>query len=402
MELISFLAVHLVEAIYVPVICEGCGQRVPIPEGYRRNKIQCACGVICVVPEDARPRAEEPAGKRATPAVKPARDVEAEAERWLLDEPSSPPSPGPSEPPRFRDPEPVAQPAPAPKRTVADARFPCRRCGRMVRRQGECPDCDPDHVPAEAKEEPVWWPSVDAPEVKDDDEEEGSSSYGVEGADDVKCPKCCFMLPPGSVLCVRCGFHLKKRKKITKTYQPIERVWETNGSLKGRRTLFVICSTGFFVSGLIGVFHGGIGVGGFVFFYAMIAAMAAFLLGTFDTIHLTRDTRGRVQLIKTWRVCFFARPPRTIDVRAYNGIIGGRHRDIGPWEYAVCFFLLVSGIIPGIIWWYFVIHKVTFHVSLSRAHGFPECIVYSGWNDLQMKEIAYTLRDACGLPYDEG
>jgi hypothetical protein len=382
----------------MPVICEGCGQQVSIPEGYRRHKIQCACGVICPVPESARQEAEAPAPKRATQKPPPA--VEQEAERWLLDDPS--PSPPPSEPPPFHEPEPITQPKPARKPAVAEMRFPCRRCRRMIRRQGECPDCDGVvHTQAEAANaEPVWWPSVDAPEDKD--EEEGSSPYAVEGAEDVKCPKCCFLLPAGSVLCVRCGFHLKRRKKIARNYQPMEREWETNAPFKSRLTLFLVCSVAFFVSGLIGVLHGGVEAGVFVFFYLFVTTMAAFLIGTFDRIHLIRDARGRVQLMKTWRVCFFARPPQRIDVRGYEGIVSGRHRDVSFWDYLIFSMLVISGIIPGLIWWYLAIYKVSFHVSLSRDHGFPSYVLFSGWSEMQMKEIAYALRDASGLPYDEG
>ncbi len=66
------------------------------------------------------------------------------------------------------------------------------------------------------------------------------------------------------------------------------------------------------------------------------------------------------------------------------------------------FFLIVSGLIPGLIWFYLAIYKVTFHVSLSRDHGFPAYIVYSGWDEMQMKEIAFALREATGLRYDAG
>jgi len=381
------------------IICEGCGQVVPLPEGYRRAKIQCTCGVICPVPESARQQAEDaPAPKRAAPAARATPAVEEEAERWLLDD--SPAPEAPSEPPRFHDPEPVEKPAPA-KRAAAEMRFGCRRCGRLVRRQGECPSCDADKMPPAPKEEQVWWPSVDEPEDKEADEED-SSPYIMEGADDVQCPKCCFMLPPGSVLCVRCGFHLKKRKKIAKTYQPIARVWETNWSRQNRLSAFWTCEVVALALGLIGVFWAGADLGTFIGSFLGFTAMMAFLLGTFDRLELTRDPRGRVRLIKTWRFCFFARQPKTIDVRGFEGIVGGRHRDISTAEYWIFFFLLLMGIIPGIIWWYLAIHKVTYHVSLSRDHGFPEQIVYSGWSEMQMKEVAYTLRDASGLHYDEG
>jgi hypothetical protein len=380
----------------MPVICEGCGQRLTIPEGYRRNKIQCACGVICPVPESARQEAGAPMPKRAAAKSTPA--VEEEAERWLLD--AAPTSPPPSGPSRFHDPEPIAETEPMPKPAVFERRYACRRCGRMVRRQGECPDCDGVAPPTAASAEPVWCPSVDSP--KEIDEEDDAAPYAVEGAEDVKCPQCCFMLPPGSVMCVRCGFHLKKRKKIAQTFQPIERVWETNASLKSRVVFFIVCSAAFFASGLLGVLNGGVELGVFICFYLFVTAMAAFAFGTFDRIHLVRDVRGRVRLIKTWRVCFFARQPRRIDVRSYEGIVSGRHRDVTVWEYWLFLFLLLPGLIPGLVWWYLVIYKISFHVSLSRDHGFPEYIVYSGWSEMQMKEIAYTLRDASGLRYDEG
>jgi hypothetical protein len=255
---------------------------------------------------------------------------------------------------------------------------------------------------AASDKEPVWWPSVDDVPAEEE-EEDGSTPYGFEGEDEIPCPKCSFRLPAGSVLCVRCGFHLKKRKKIAKTYQPIDRVWETNGSLKGRRTLFIVCSILFFVSGLIGVLNDGVGLGVFIGFFLVVTLMAAFVMGTFDRIHITRDERGRSNLIKTWRVCFFAREPQQVNLReGYEGIVSGRHRDLGMWDWLIFFFLFGAGIVPGIIWYYFAIHKVTFHVSLSRDHGYPAYVVYSGWNETHMREVAHTLRDATGLQYKEG
>lgn len=390
----------------MPVICEGCGQRVPIPEGYRRNKIQCACGVICAVPESARQEADAPTPNRA--AAKP-NSVEEEAERWLLDEP--PPAPPTSEPLSAAR-LPPSVPADSGKQAaesgarqpaIVEKRFPCRRCRRLIRRQGECPDCNPGVRPSaeRADEQPVWWPSVDKPDDKEDEEEE-ASPYGVEGADDVKCPKCCFMLPPGSVLCVRCGFDLKKRKRVSRTYQPIERVWETSASYQTRFTAFLGCEAVGLGVGLWGVFWGGADLGVFLGAFLGLTGMLAFLFGTFDRIHLTRDPRGRVQLTKTWRVAFYALSPQSIDVRSFEGIVSGRHREVSTWEYWIFFLLLFCAIVPGIIWWYLAIYKVTYHVSLSRDHGFPSYILYSGWSEMQMREIAYTLRDASGLPYDDG
>ena len=162
-------------------------------------------------------------------------------------------------------------------------RFKCRRCGRLVKRQGECPTCDPASAP-----EPVWWPSVDSPREED---EEDSSPYTVEGADDVKCPECCMMLPPGSVLCVRCGYHLTERKKVAKTYQPIDRLWDTNGSRQKRLTIFWSIEIFSLVMGLIGVIVAGANLAIFIASFLGLAIMLGFVLGTFDRIELTA-TRG--------------------------------------------------------------------------------------------------------------
>jgi hypothetical protein len=380
----------------MPVICEGCGRPVPIPEGYQRNKIQCNCGVICAVPESARQEAAAPAPARPAPAGRTKPAAEEDAERWLLEDDPQPARP--SKPPARREPKLIKQSDAAKKPAVAETRFKCRRCGRLVRRQGECPSCDADTTTTTAPE-PIWWPSVDAPAEAD---EEDSSPYGVEGADDVQCPECCMMLPPGSVLCVRCGYHLTKRKKVAKTYQPIDRMWDTNGSRQGRLTAFWCVEAATLALGLTGVFVAGADLGIFIGSFLGLTVMLGFVLGTFDRIQLTRDARGRVRLTKTWHICFFARQPQTTEVRGYEGIASGRYRDLGQWDWLIFFFLFLSGVIPGLIWWYFAIHKVNFHASLTRDHGYPAYVVYSGWDEMQMKEIAYTLRDATGLHYDEG
>jgi len=233
------------------------------------------------------------------------------------------------------------------------------------------------------------------------EDEEDSSPYVVEGGVEVQCPGCCLMLPPASVLCVRCGFHLKKRKKVAKSYQPMDRDWETNASRRKRLTIFWSGVVVALVLGLTGVLGAGADLGVFAGSFLVFTMMMAFLLGTFARIQLTRDSRGRVRLTKTWRVFFFARQPEAIDPRGYEGISSGVHRDVTFWDYFICLSLFVSGIIPGILWWYFTFYKVTYHVSLSRDHGYPAYILYSGWSVTQMQEIAVVLRDATRLPYHD-
>src|SRR5262249_33792414 len=110
-----------------------------------------------------------------------------------------------------------------------------------------------------------------------------------------------------------------------------------------------------------------------------------------------RDRRGRVTLTGTWRICFLSREPVTIDVRAYEGIVTGKDHDAGIFEWFVLL-CLMPGIIPAAIWWWVAIHSDTFFVALSRDHDYPAEILYRGWNEAHMKELARTLADVARLP----
>jgi hypothetical protein len=394
------------------VVCHGCGQPIEVPEDYRRNKIQCpSCGVICPVAAPAAKKGAAAAPSRATPSS-------YEEPNWFADDkPAEPPPPEPEEPspPRQRgedieaprEPAPVAEEAPPPpprKKKAAPPEFlvPCRRCGRMIRRQRECPDCDAAEVlPKPADGSPVV-PLMEIPEADETaDEEENSDPYTLAGGDVRLCPHCQKELKPGAVVCVACGYHLHERKKLAKTYAPIQRSWETDYTLKQRLTVFGILLAVTIVGGASAV---SAGVGGDVFAGSvfLFVVTGSFLFGTYSRLEVERTVRGKVRLMKGWRVCFVPIPPKPLDWRAHESIVTGRSREVEFWEWLVLFSLLVGGIIPGILWWYFTMHKVRFHAALATDHGYPSVYLFEGWSEPQMKDIAHTVADATHLPLQDG
>ncbi len=372
----------------MPAICHGCGQRVAVPPGYRRRKLQCSCGVIVELAEadlaeaaSAPPPAAAPAwaGSRAEP------DVE---ERWAAEllgssEPAPPveePEPAvPEEVPGLLPQEPRAE-----RQRDREVVITCRRCGRRVQRQRECPVCDAAEAP------PLPSPPAD------DDEEDGSP-YDIHGGADVPCPECTNHLPPGSKFCTRCGYDFRRRKKRIKTYQPLKASWDSTMSLKRRLGLWGILQVLSIAGTMIFNRFVSMDLAGFALSFLGFAAMTAFLLGTFDRIDMERDTRGRVKLLRIRRLFFFIAAVQPIDVVGYEGVATGRSNEVTGWEWLVFFFLLVSGVLPGLVWWYLVIHKITFHVDLTRDHGYPEVMVYRGWSEEQMRDIARTISEASGL-----
>ena len=111
---------------------------------------------------------------------------------------------------------------------------------------------------------------------------------------------------------------------------------------------------------------------------------------------LLRNEKGKVTLTKTRRVCFFTAVTLPIDVRGHGEVVTGRSSEVTGWEWLV-FFFLIPMVIPGLVWWYYVIHKITFRAALARDHGFPAAIVYEGWDEAQMRDVAVTLSGAANL-----
>jgi hypothetical protein len=126
--------------------------------------------------------------------------------------------------------------------------------------------------------------------------------------------------------------------------------------------------------------------------------MGSFLLGTYARLEVERTSRGKVKLTKTWRACFIPLTPRPVDWRSHEGIVTGQSREVEIWEWLVLFFMLTLGIIPGILWWYFTMHKVRFHAALATDHGYPSVYLFEGWSEAQMQDIAHTVADATHLP----
>ena len=399
------------------VICHGCGQPIPVADDYRRNKIQCpGCGVICPVPEDAPRRGSGAAPAPRQPARAAPPSLEDEAADWLTDSPSPPPV-AEAEPLRPR-PEPASAvvsespttPAPGPPET----RFTCRRCGNPVRRQRECPVCgiesdaplspDPDQAPPPA---PPPAPVVGlAPGSLELDEEEPAmlqpaededepSPYLLADKDLPRCPRCRKDMPQGAVLCASCGFNLRTRKKAKRSYEPIARYWETNLSLQTR----LICLAAY--QGVHLLLTIGAGLGGhatpFLASWVPFTIMLAFVLGTYDSINLVRDTRGRVTLTKRWRVCFIPLAPQVTEVRGFEGVVTGQWNDSGVFEWVVFLCLLFLWIVPAFVWWYLAIHGNSYHLALAADHGHAEVYVYRGRSEEQMRDILKARCDATGL-----
>jgi hypothetical protein len=370
------------------VICQGCGQGFALPAGYTRNKIQCpGCGVICAVPADAdRAAAQAARSARQAPQAVPEATVEERAAAMLEDTPAA----IPQAVPMFDD-----EPAPRPAKRQ-EMLVPCRRCGKKIRRQRECPNCD---GPVEEREEPAGVGSLelDDPPRPIDADEVDDSPYAFSDKELPTCPQCRKDMPRGAVLCAACGFDTRTRRKVEREYVPVERTWDADMSLQTRVTIAAAAEGLYLVTAAVAALIAGLEPWGLVCTWVMFTAMLCFVLGTYDRITLTRTRKGRTKVTKQWRAFFVPLAPVTTDVHGFEGVTTGTWHDAGFLEWLVCINLLPLGLIPAVIYWYNAIYKPHFHVALALDHGHSEVYVYRGRSEEQMNDIADALANASGL-----
>src|SRR5205085_1443130 len=99
--------------------------------------------------------------------------------------------------------------------------------------------------------------------------------------------------------------------RVAKTYESVVRQWEAGMSYRRRLGIFLACQGVILPLGIVGSLLRGEPLM-FLGPWLLFTALFSFILGTFDRIDLTRDRRGRVELTKTWRVCFLERPTMEI------------------------------------------------------------------------------------------
>jgi predicted RNA-binding Zn-ribbon protein involved in translation (DUF1610 family) len=340
------------------ITCHSCGQRLPIANDYKHRKMQCSgCGVFLEVPAPARGKSVPAKSLPAQTGEPPKPDADEAAIDLALEVWSDP-----HVPPQANNP-----------------------AAAHARQESPAPPAPKGQTP------------LAEPEITYSDEDDGRA-YGLVGGDERKCPSCSKVLTKDATLCPHCGFNLETGKKAVRVYEPLELHWDAGLPLRRRLVLFVIAECPAVALTLTGLFLGEY-PGQFVTSWLVFTALLAFLLGTFDRLNLTRNKRGRVVLTQTWRVLFFARPTTAIALGEYEGVVTNLSHDVGILDWIILGIALMSGIIPGVIWWFWAMQQDTFQVALAKDHGYPERILYRGWSESRAKEIAQTLHDVGGLPH---
>jgi hypothetical protein len=328
---------------------------VPIPDDYTRARIRCPeCGVMCDVPASA----QKPSGGAPPRRPAPSAETDAVVEDILLGNDAPPPAA--EEKPRKQKPTAAVQ-----------AERP-RAAGPL-------------------------HPLPPSPNERATDADDGQP-YRVPSLDEERpCPECRRTIARDAVLCTFCGYNLETGQQAKQEYEPVERQWHGGWPVNVRRGLFIGAEALFVLAVIVSVTAGAPFCGALCP-WILFTAMTAFLLGTYDHLHLTRNKKGRVRLTKSWTVCFIPRQPQKVDVNDYGGVAYGPVDETSILEWLVLIVLIFAGIIPGLIWLYFVFIRTSFQVGLTKEHGYLDLVLYRGSNEKMVLDVAETVRDVAHLP----
>ncbi len=344
------------------LFCQGCGASVAIPEGYARNKMRCPqCGVMIAVALAAS----------AAPSAKK-RAVEA------------PPSP-------------AGRTCAACGQPLSPGVVACPECAAAAALAGpsiaERPRSPKPPAPPEAVQEAPAPRSVRPPQ---DDDDDNGLPYEVRASDKERlCPACARVLEGEEVVCPGCDFDLVRGRQAVRVWPTVQRQWDSGLSPQARWTLFAVAQGIFLTGGVVGAVLSG-DICAFVGPSLLFTGMITFLLGTWFRTEVTRNPKGRVRIALTTYVCFVARPPQMLRLADYEGVISGKVNESKFYEWLLML-IFVPTLIGMVLWWYYVIHKETFYVALTRDHGYPDELIFRGWSEETMKEVEKVLRELVGF-----
>ncbi len=361
--------------------CTNCGGAVKVAAGHGRAKIRCEhCGYYTGVPAELRDLAEPDPDDTPVPTT---HKLPTKAQRTDRKAPVPTPS------------------------------------GPVVR---VMPQIDPNDHRATFEVDNHNGPKL----LEGTTDEDDDLPYSVPGDGLIACTNCMGKLPPDAKVCAHCGINLRTGKKPKRSYEPIDKSWESVATLSLRIKVFAgIQLMNLLMLTLIGL--SGFNLAAVMFVLANVA-LQAFILGSYDRFELRRTAKGAATMTRVWRICFVPRTPAKIDWKKCHtcGIIPVHDIGIAEWamlliltffglsEAAGWFmnyeitglfgivgtiFVLSVAIAPPILWYAYVMFPDSFHLALGDVYGSTDTIIFRTRDRDLAVEIAELISNSTSLLY---
>ncbi len=352
------------------VMCGNCGGKVPLPAGYAKARIRCtSCGYYADIPPELRGTGEETTEQSQTaPVAKAVEPISTKKTKKA----------------KRRTEEDEVEQEEAPAR-------------RAVRQRADPNDKRPEFEP-KAEGSPAY--------LEGSQDEDDALPYGVEGDGLKKCNECQGELPVDAAFCVHCGSHLDgtlgKRPKKKRRYTEIDQSFTEGFSQQTRLIIFAaaqvfnvfftataIMATSFKIDGTA------IGTG--IFAGAINLVLQAFILGSYDVLRIQRNERGNCTFTRTRRMLFLPLAPAKIEWKHLVGVGRLASHPGNVFAWLTCLYLLMMGILPGILFWWFELRQERSNVVLTNVYNGIEETLFSSKKEDEAEKIAQMVSEASGM-----
>jgi hypothetical protein len=325
--------------------------------------------------------------------------------------------------------------------------FPCDGCGRFLRvgvesegQQVRCPGCgtvsiaaqmanageplDEEEIPVaeEAEEEPFQarLANIDRA-IADINRRSGPRSRRSDAAmvKDGPCPNCRKPMKAGDVLCIECGFDLRKGKTRAVKVKQFERNWLGGLPIWGMALIGSGILSEFALIGLVLLASHGLIV--------LVLAPVAFLCGLpvlaltgwFTVLHLSRDQQGTLWLRLRKHFAFIPYAFEDLAIKDFKAVVIGYRGGMDWRKRSIAALVILPHVIlmPVIL---VILFRALFRIVLVQHHSEAnsgvdgglfgetywlslrdkrrrEVLIYYGGNHGIMQDIVDALSDAGGL-----
>ena len=195
------------------------------------------------------------------------------------------------------------------------------------------------------------------------------------------CPECSALMDAKAVLCVKCGYNLKSRRKLTTERRPPDRHVDAGAPLVLRAVLASVVGLGgaallvahlaYNVVDQFGVILGLVLVGAFLL-----------ILGSFTRVTVTADEQGKWWIKKTDLLCFIRLKETRHDPAAYDALYISYKKRFGGVGWGGTLALLFVGLLGGGLLFAHGGRVERFTLTLGR-----DVILYRGRDENAMRAV---------------
>jgi hypothetical protein len=194
-----------------------------------------------------------------------------------------------------------------------------------------------------------------------------------------------------AVLCVKCGYNVQSRRKLTTERRPPDRHVDAGAPLVLRAVLASVAGLGGAALLVAHFAYNVVDQFGLILGLVLVGAFLL-LLGSFTRVTVTADEQGKWWIKKTDRLCFIRLKEARYDPAAHDALYISYRRSFGGVGWLGTLGLFLFGLLGGGLLFVHGGRAERFTLTLGR-----DVLLYRGHDENAMREVIALIQGVAGL-----